>query len=89
MAQPIKRGDNDGLVSESARLRMVQMLREQMIRAADAESSNAAVETPALALSRALAASLRCLADLDANVRPRLALETMVVQWPMLDPSPA
>ena len=29
MAQPIKRGDNDGLVSERARLRMVEILREQ------------------------------------------------------------
>ena len=29
MAQPIKRGDNDGLVSERARLRMVELLRAQ------------------------------------------------------------
>jgi DNA polymerase III subunit delta' len=78
-----RRGEVIGIV-----LAAVQMLREQMIRAADAESSNAAAEVSALALSRAVAASLRCLADLDANVRPRLALEAMVVQWPMLDPSP-
>ena len=32
MAQPIKRGDNDGLVSERARLRMVELLREQGVR---------------------------------------------------------
>ena len=32
MAQPIKRGDNDGLVSERARLRMVELLRAQGVR---------------------------------------------------------
>src|SRR5690606_29500035 len=32
MAQPIKRGDNDGLVSERARLRMVETLRAQGVR---------------------------------------------------------
>lgn len=31
---------------------------------------------------RALAAINRCLRDLDANVRSRAALETMVLQWP-------
>ncbi len=31
---------------------------------------------------RALAAVQRCLADLEANVRPRLALEGMVLEWP-------
>lgn len=30
----------------------------------------------------ALKATQQCLADLEANVRPRLALEGMVVQWP-------
>jgi DNA polymerase III subunit delta' len=35
-----------------------------------------------LALGRAIAASLQCLADLEANVRPRLALEAMVLSWP-------
>ncbi len=34
MAQPIKRADNDGLVSERARLRMVELLREQGVRSA-------------------------------------------------------
>jgi hypothetical protein len=36
----------------------------------------------ALTLSRAVAASLRCLSDLESNVRPRLALEAMVMAWP-------
>lgn len=31
---------------------------------------------------QALAAIDRCLRDLDANVRPRAALETMVLRWP-------
>jgi DNA polymerase-3 subunit delta' len=33
-------------------------------------------------IAHAVAATQRCLADLDANVRPRLALEGMVLQWP-------
>lgn len=33
-------------------------------------------------IAQAVAATQRCLADLDANVRPRLALEGMVLQWP-------
>jgi hypothetical protein len=28
----------------------------------------------------------QCMADLDANVRPRLALQSMVLQWPALAP---
>lgn len=34
MAQPIKRTDTDGLVSERARLRMVELLRQQGVRSA-------------------------------------------------------
>lgn len=33
----------------------------------------------------AIAATMRCLADLEANVRPRLALEAMVLAWPNLE----
>jgi DNA polymerase-3 subunit delta' len=32
--------------------------------------------------ARAVAAVQRCVADLEANVRPRLALEGMVLEWP-------
>lgn len=78
-----RRGEVIGIVLAAA-----QLLRERMIRAANTGSTDEATRLSALALSRAVAASLRCLADLDANVRPRLALEAMVVQWPMLDPSP-
>jgi DNA polymerase-3 subunit delta' len=34
------------------------------------------------ALRRAIQAVQTCIADLDANVRPRLAIEAMVLQWP-------
>lgn len=34
----------------------------------------------------ALASVVKCLDDLDANVRPRLALESMVMQWPTISP---
>ena len=69
----------------------VQYLRDAMIRAASggepgpADEAAVAVDgVSALALSSAVAASLQCLADLDANVRPKLALEAMVLAWPSL-----
>lgn len=34
------------------------------------------------ALSRAIQAVRACIADLEANVRPRLAMEAMVLEWP-------
>jgi DNA polymerase-3 subunit delta' len=80
-----RRGEVLGIV-----LAAVQEWRERMIHAAGAAlDSDVAMpgELPVAALGRAVTASLRCLSDLDANVRPRLALETMVVQWPTLDPS--
>ena len=40
-------------------------------------------------LHRAVDATLTCIADLEANVRPRLALETMVLRWPTLLSAPA
>ena len=36
---------------------------------------------------QALTATQRCLIDLDANVRPRLALEGMVLRWPAVVPT--
>ena len=35
------------------------------------------------ALHRAVRAVQTCIADLEANVRPRLALEAMVLAWPI------
>jgi DNA polymerase III subunit delta' len=78
-----RRGEVIGIV-----LATVQVLRDRMIRAAGRNDGGPAMGASALALSRAVAASLRCLADLEANVRPRLALEAMVVQWPILDQPP-
>ena len=55
--------------------------------AADAtrrERLNPTGSLTAPAAFRALAATRRGLADLQANVRPRLALEHMVLQWPTL-----
>jgi DNA polymerase-3 subunit delta' len=37
-------------------------------------------------LHRAVCAVQTCLADLEANVRPRLAIEAMVLQWPTSSP---
>jgi hypothetical protein len=67
----------------------IQNLRDEMVRAAakarhDEERPEDGLPS-ALILGRAVAASLRCLADLEANVRPRLALEAMVVQWPSME----
>ena len=67
----------------------IELFREEMLAAAqdtvhDSEAGGRSV--PALSFSRAIAASLQCLSDLDSNVRPRLALEAMVVAWPTLEP---
>ena len=63
----------------------IELLREEMIAAARAvenESGITGSTTPASSMSKAIVASLQCLSDLDSNVRPRLALEAMVVAWP-------
>jgi DNA polymerase-3 subunit delta' len=67
----------------------IQLLRQEMIASAQAagqagqrESDSSGVLPPAVVISRAIQASLQCLSDLNANVRPRLALEAMVVAWP-------
>ena len=71
----------------------IQLLRHEMIesaRMASRTEANEKSDEPAqagssayvLSLSRAVAASLRCLSDLESNVRPRLALEAMVMAWP-------
>jgi DNA polymerase-3 subunit delta' len=63
----------------------VQTLRGELLRAADAPASDAPSAThptTARELARAVSATLRCLSDLDANARPRLTLETMVMSWP-------
>ncbi|MGH2616592.1 MAG: ATP-binding protein [Thermomicrobiales bacterium] len=67
----------------------IQSLREEMVRAAASslpqEVRPGSGLPSALMLSKAVAGSLRCLADLEANVRPKLALEAMVLQWPNMD----
>jgi hypothetical protein len=68
---------------------VIELLREEMIAAARAmeqEPESAGRSTPAQSISRAIISSLQCLSDLDTNVRPRLALEAMVVAWPNLEP---
>jgi DNA polymerase-3 subunit delta' len=61
---------------------VIQVLRAEMIRRASEQNQEP------LAVSTAVTASLQCLRDLEANVRPRLALETMVLAWPNLAPQP-
>ena len=39
-------------------------------------------------VSRAIRSVQTGIADLESNVRPRLALENMVLQWPTPDPNP-
>ena len=67
----------------------IQLLRDEMIVAAQAageagenEPQSVGVTPPAVLFSRAIGATLQCLSDLNSNVRPRLALEAMVVTWP-------
>jgi DNA polymerase III subunit delta' len=70
----------------------VQILRAEMLQRLDGNpSATSSAELPISSaatpfdLSQAVKTSLRCLADLDANVRPRLALEAMVLSWPSSD----
>jgi DNA polymerase-3 subunit delta' len=62
----------------------IQVMRDEMLAAASTSDGQdrAGQGVSASAWSRAIAATLQCLADLDANVRPRLALEAMVLSWP-------
>jgi DNA polymerase-3 subunit delta' len=72
----------------------IQVLRDEMLGAAgrgSALATGGAGGRPAASpepFARAIAASLQCLGDLDANVRPRLALEAMVLAWPNLERQP-
>lgn len=66
---------------------VVQLLREELLRVAGAsalrqEEDRIASEGTLAALARALSSTLQCLSDFDANVRPRLAMEAMVLAWP-------
>jgi DNA polymerase-3 subunit delta' len=70
----------------------IQLLRDEMIAAAQAagnaeenEPPSAGEAPPAVVFGRAIRATLQCLSDLNSNVRPRLALEAMVVAWPNLE----
>lgn len=65
----------------------ITILRRAMLGGMDDDAANEVGGLPSggdsrPALGRAIAASLQCLSDLDANVRPRLALEAMVMAWP-------
>jgi len=71
----------------------IQLLRDEMIvvaQTADQPSENgprsSSAAQSALSFSHAINAALQCLSDLDSNVRPRLALEAMVVAWPSSEP---
>lgn len=72
-----------------------EVLRREMIVAASSGRQDQSTESvfsgghvSAEVLGRAVSASLRCLSDLDANVRPRLALEAMVMAWPNTESRP-
>lgn len=66
---------------------VVQLLREELLRVAGAsalrqDDDRMASEGALATLARALSSTLQCLSDFDANVRPRLAMEAMVLAWP-------
>jgi hypothetical protein len=70
----------------------IQILRDEMIAVAQApgeaenEPQSSGMAPPAFVFSRAISATLQCLSDLNSNVRPRLALEAMVMAWPNWEP---
>jgi len=81
-----RRGEVIGVVQAA-----IQLLRDEMIAAAqgtgeaEANEPQASGTTRPATFSRAISATLQCLSDLNSNVRPRLALEAMVVAWPNLE----
>lgn len=76
-----------------ARLSVAQTIwRAAVLRSLDVQEvdeSTAPLETASVVPPRdaisALRSVERCMNDLDANVRPRLALQSMVLQWPNLE----
>jgi hypothetical protein len=79
-----RRGDVVGVLQAA-----IQILRDEMIAAThevEKGPESAGIAARATAFSRAITATLQCLSDLDSNVRPRLALEAMVVAWPNSEP---
>jgi DNA polymerase-3 subunit delta' len=74
---------------------IIAVLRDEMLRLASPHQPPSIFSTLPLDqgvtvhhIAQALAASLRCLDDLERNVRPRLALEAMVLAWPNLQSQP-
>jgi DNA polymerase-3 subunit delta' len=66
---------------------VVQLLREELLRVAGAtalrqDDERMVSEGTLATLARALSSTLQCLSDFNANVRPRLAMEAMVLAWP-------
>ena len=66
---------------------VVQLLREELLRVAGEsalrqDDDRIASEGTLAVLARALSSTLQCLSDFNANVRPRLAMEAMVLSWP-------
>jgi DNA polymerase-3 subunit delta' len=79
-----RRSDVIGVVQAT-----IQLMREEMLAAANSDrdtrehaAGDVRARIPSWAWSRAIAAALQCLQDLESNVRPRLALEAMVLAWP-------
>lgn len=65
----------------------VAILRQRMLSATQDLGGTRTVDPGEIrSAARAISASLQCLADLEANVRPRLALEAMVMAWPNPEP---
>jgi hypothetical protein len=83
-----RRAEVVGVVQAAAqilRAEMIQRVCDNIPADTSADLRLGSAATP-FDLSQAVKSSLRCLADLDANVRPRLALEAMVMSWPSSDP---
>jgi DNA polymerase-3 subunit delta' len=83
-----RRADVIGVVQAA-----IQLLRDEMIAAAQGateaepnERRASSASPPAPVFGRAIGSTLQCLSDLNSNVRPRLALEAMVMAWPNLEP---
>ncbi len=79
LAEATRMGDAFAKDREAVFAQLEAVRRQWRMRLlADIEGDNATVESRL----RALKSIDLCFRDLDANVRPKLALQTMVLQWP-------
>lgn len=82
LAEATRMGDAFGKDRDSVYDRLIAVQRQWRSRLHSQLNDSSGSVEPSL---RALKSIDECFRDLDANVRPKLALQTMVLQWPTIN----